>query len=677
MPDFELDVSLDVKLPFTGTSATTGAQGVFADIGVEVNDPPFQHDGGPLQVEFSGFNFDFPSPSWMGLDLRLTVNHVPTGAYYRIAPDARANPNMLRCAWSPPVPAGQVDVKIEGRAVLYGGPPPIPPASFHVSGAATLKLTSTATPKTLTVSPAEFVIDAGGGQGVDVLLSSPATEPFLISAASQKGLVFTYDNGGQTIPVGSNKGGFVIQTETGGTDIVTVSVNGFVPATVTVHVRPVLSSLQPTAGSPNLDVTLVGAGFAAGAEAVIGNNPRPATLVDSEHLTTRFAPFGAGPISVAAAVNGQQSATSLTFTIVPDIPVITGFSPNTGTTRLPVTITGTHFSNASAVQFNGVASVFTVTSDTAIATTVPDAATTGRITVVTPLGSAVSIADFTVLPPPPVITRFEPSSSEVGGSVAIYGDNFETVTQVSFAGVPAKLGDFAPPMLGATVPDQARTGPITVVSKGGEATSSTPFTVLPVTPPTITDFFPTSGPPGTDYILIRIGGSHFRYVSDVRITGVQFNGVAAQFSVNSDLLILALVPPGATSGPITLTSVAGSVTSAASFTVVDAAAAGTLSFSNDTYPADTVTIWAIDYPTNDKVGVTLAPGESSHTATLNTGNLYQYLATSHALVLDYNERFGKSLDPEAYETAQIVNFQRASGFVQGQDNGQPDTVSIT
>jgi hypothetical protein len=178
---------------------------------------------------------------------------------------------------------------------------PTPP--FHVSGAATLRLTSTATPETLTVSPAEFVIDGPGGQGVDVLLSSPATKPLPISAASQKGLVFTSGNGGRTIPVGSNKGGFVIQAETGGTDFVTVSVDGFQPATVTVHVRPVLSEVQPTAGSPNIDVTLVGKGFAAGADtvAVIGNNSRSATFVDSEHLTTRFAGFGVGPISVAVA----------------------------------------------------------------------------------------------------------------------------------------------------------------------------------------------------------------------------------------------------------------------------------------------------------------------------------------------------------------------------------------
>jgi hypothetical protein len=344
-----------------------------------------------------------------------------------------------------------------------------------------------------------------------------------------------------------------------------------------------------------------------------------------------------------------------------------------------VTITGAHFSNASAVQFNGLASVFSVTSDAAIATTVPDAATTGRITVVTPLGTAVSNADFTVQLPPPVITRFDPSSAEFGGGVNIYGENFSTVTQVLFARVPSKIRDFTPIWLQVIVPDGVVTGPITItlVSMAGNATTSTPFTVLPITPPTITGFYPTSAPAGRTDLSIKIIGSHFKYASDDRITGVQFNGVAAQFSVNSETQVIALVPAAATSGPITLTSVAGSVKSAASFTVVGPAGYGTLSFLNDTDPADTVTIWTIDNPTQETVGITLGPGARSGTATLHSGNLYQYLVTSHAAVAAHNAEFGDDVDPTTLETAQTGNFNRLEGYVQGQDGGPPDDISIS
>ena len=51
-------------------------------------------------------------------------------------------------------------------------------------------------------------------------------------------------------------------------------------------------------------------------------------------------------------------------------------------------------------------------------------------------------------------------------------------------------------------------------------------------------------------------------------TTVKFNGHAASFAVTGDTLITASVPFGATSGPITMTSPEGSISSAASFKVL-------------------------------------------------------------------------------------------------------------
>jgi hypothetical protein len=63
---------------------------------------------------------------------------------------------------------------------------------------------------------------------------------------------------------------------------------------------------------------------------------------------------------------------------------------------MTVTITGTSLSGASMVAFNGTAASFTVNSATQIAATVPSAATTGKISVTTPGGSASSSASFNV-----------------------------------------------------------------------------------------------------------------------------------------------------------------------------------------------------------------------------------------------------------------------------------------
>jgi IPT/TIG domain len=77
-------------------------------------------------------------------------------------------------------------------------------------------------------------------------------------------------------------------------------------------------------------------------------------------------------------------------------PTITSFSPTSGPVGTTVTINGTNFTGATSVKFNGVTATFIVNSATKITATVPTGATTGRISVTTPGGTATSTSDFTV-----------------------------------------------------------------------------------------------------------------------------------------------------------------------------------------------------------------------------------------------------------------------------------------
>ena len=81
--------------------------------------------------------------------------------------------------------------------------------------------------------------------------------------------------------------------------------------------------------------------------------------------------------------------------------------------------------------------------------------------------------------------------------------------------------------------------------------------------PTVGGFAPASGPVATDVTLTGTGFAG--------ATGVAFNGVAADFTVDSGTQITATVPVGATTGAITVTTPGGTGTSAASFTVTAAA----------------------------------------------------------------------------------------------------------
>src|SRR5207247_977091 len=90
--------------------------------------------------------------------------------------------------------------------------------------------------------------------------------------------------------------------------------------------------------------------------------------------------------------------------------------------------------------------------------------------------------------------------------------------------------------------------------EGGEMTSPPP-----PTPPTITDFAPTSAPVGS---IVQINGTDLDGASSVT-----FNGTNASFSVTSATAIQATVPSGATSGPIGVTTPGGTANSTGNFLV--------------------------------------------------------------------------------------------------------------
>lgn len=84
-------------------------------------------------------------------------------------------------------------------------------------------------------------------------------------------------------------------------------------------------------------------------------------------------------------------------TLNPPAPTISSFTPTKGKVGTVVTITGTNFSGATAVEFIGVKATFTVNSPTQITATVPAKAKgKGPITVKTPGGKATSSQLFKV-----------------------------------------------------------------------------------------------------------------------------------------------------------------------------------------------------------------------------------------------------------------------------------------
>jgi hypothetical protein len=295
-------------------------------------------------------------------------------------------------------------------------------------------------------------------------------------------------------------------------------------------------------------------------------------------------------------------------------PTITGFSPTTGPVGTGVTISGTKFTGATAVTFNGVSATFTVNSSTNISATVPSGAATGLIAVTTPDGTATSAASFTVTAGP-AITGFTPASGNIGTTVTITGANFTGTTDVSFGGVSASFVVNSSGQITATVPAGAVTGKILVTGPSGAGESAGFFTVT--TAPVISGFTPPSGPVGSS---VTINGANF-----VSVSGVAFNGVSAVSPVvNSSAQITATVSAGASTGPISVTTASGTAQSASSFLVVSVPAI--TSFTPPSGSAGTVvTINGTGFN-----GATAVTFNSLNAASFSVSSATQIIATAPA-----------------------------------------------
>lgn len=161
-------------------------------------------------------------------------------------------------------------------------------------------------------------------------------------------------------------------------------------------------------------------------------------------------------------------------------PTVSGFSPASGPVGTSVTVSGTGFTNASAVKFNGTSASYTVNSDTQVTATVPAGATSGPISVTNAGGTGTSTGSFTVTTTAatPKITSISPTSGPLGTLVTITGTGLAGATSVRFgsgaSAAPVSTGDTT---VTVRVPSGAKNGALSVTTPNGTAVSSQSFRV--------------------------------------------------------------------------------------------------------------------------------------------------------------------------------------------------------
>jgi hypothetical protein len=338
----------------------------------------------------------------------------------------------------------------------------------------------------------------------------------------------------------------------------------------TFAAAPTVTGVSPGTGSPagGTAVTITGTHL-GGATRVAFGGTSAGFEVESDTSITAYAPAAeaAGTVDVRVTTAGGTSARTSAdrFAYVVTRPVVTAVAPTSGPQDggTEVTITGSHLSGATDVEFGRAAAVFWVNDDTSITAYSPTAGAAGTVDVTVAsyeTRSATSAADrFTYLPAP-AVTGVGPATGPAAGgtSVTVTGTGFAGASEVDFGGVPASFtvaGDSS--LTAVSPPGTAGTVDVTVTSDGGTspAGAGDEFTYVDA-PPLVTGVSPGTGSEDGGTLVVISGASLANTVE------VDFGGVSAPFGVIDDTSVLALSPAGTGAVDVTVTTDAG--TSAAS-----------------------------------------------------------------------------------------------------------------
>jgi hypothetical protein len=247
---------------------------------------------------------------------------------------------------------------------------------------------------------------------------------------------------------------------------------------------PTVSGVSPSAGpsTGGTSVTVTGTNLTGASTVKFGGMNASSFSVGSDTSITATSPAGTtGPVDVTVTTGGGTSAANPSdqFTYdPPPAPVMNAINPTSGPSGTSVTITGTNFTGATAVDFgSGHGATFTFTNDGSITATAPNGTGTVDVTVTTPGGTSTTSAgdQYTyTLPPAPTVTGINPTSGPNGTSITISGTNFTGATAVDFGtGHPSStLAVVSATSVTATSPAGTGTVDVTVTTSGGTSATN-------------------------------------------------------------------------------------------------------------------------------------------------------------------------------------------------------------
>lgn len=326
---------------------------------------------------------------------------------------------------------------------------------------------------------------------------------------------------------------------------------------------PTAASIVPNAGpqSGGQTVTITGTNFIDGGTTVAFDGA-PATNVvvapGGASLTAVTPPGAVGP-AVAVVTTAGGDAPPLDYTYLADGSAanVTSLSPDVGPTigGTLVTITGSGFTGATAVTFDGGPGTdFTVDPSGTTITVVTPAHTAGPVpvTLVFPAGTAPA-GNFTYVAPAVASVTPNQGPTTGGTTVTITGTGFTGATGVTFDGQPGTglvVNPSGTSLTVTTPPGSVGPADVVVEVPGQNATDPGGFTYVAAAP-TIGSLDPGQGPVGGGTTVTITGSGFVPGQTTVSICDRQIP--AGNVTVDPSGLSLTFVTPPCQAGSATVT----------------------------------------------------------------------------------------------------------------------------
>jgi len=344
-------------------------------------------------------------------------------------------------------------------------------------------------------------------------------------------------------------------------------------ATQAKSAAPTITSVSATTGKKGQAIDIVGTnlGDALGSNVVLYTAATSKLAAVSQSVTVLSINADGTRMTVASPATAQKGAFKVTTSGGSATAGTTFSASATNTSKATITLAanlikevgstftlnGTNIASASAITIGSVNAPFTIVNANSVVVTVPAGVVSGSKINVTNVGGttisskgvyqAATVATFT-------------ASAKVGQTVTVTGTNLQATSIVFGGNKSAKPVTSTGSSLTFVVPTGATTGVIKITTGAGSVNTGS-FTVVPPAP-TITSFTPVTGKKGVAVVTVK----------GTNMLGATVTVGSTSATVNSGSTATTLkfvIPAGASTGKINVTTAGGTVSSTTSLTVTN------------------------------------------------------------------------------------------------------------